>query len=198
VTVELPADPAPNGVEVTLIDFGMVLRPATGAAVQRINRAGSRFRVAVSYPPMTPAVAAAFVARWQRAKREGLKIEYPLLGHSQSGAGAPVVDGANPTGTTLPIRGLTPGYAVREGWPLTLVDADEQGYLHFAASAGKADASGDLEIEVEPPIRAPLADGSEIRLAAPTVEGVVVDDIAWLLNVDRLVRGGGIVIEEAA
>lgn len=196
--IELPAAPAPNGVDVSLIDFGMVLRPSTGAAVQRINRAGSRYRVALGFPPMAPATAAEFLACWQQGKRNGLKVAYPLLGQSQSGAGAPVVDGANPTGTTLPMRGLTPGYPVRKGMPLTLVDADGNGYLHFAGSAGRADGAGDLEIELTVPIRAPLADGATIRLAKPTVEGVVVDEIGWSLSVDRLVRGGTITIEEAA
>jgi hypothetical protein len=196
--IELPADPAPNGVEASLLDFGMVLRPATGAAVQRINRAGSRFRVSVTYPPMTPDTARKFIARFQKAKREGLRIEYPLLGLSQGAPGSPVVDGDNPTGTTLPVTGLTPGYAVKEGYWLTLIDEDGNRYLHCATAAVMADASGDAELSIEPPIRAPLADGSTILLAAPTIEGVVVDDIGWSLSVDRLIRGGTVTIEEAA
>lgn len=196
--VELPDDPAPNGVEASLMDFGMVLRPATGAAVQRVNRAGSRFRVAVSFPPMQPDTARKFIARFQKAKREGLRIPYPLLDLSQGAPGAPVVDGANPMGTTLPVKGLTPGYAIKEGYWLTLIDADGNRYLHCTTEAVMADASGDAELTIEPPIRAPLADESEILLAKPTIEGVVTDEVGWSLSVDRLIRGGTVVIEEAA
>lgn len=196
--IDLPDDPAPNGVEVTLLDYGMLLRPSTGAALLRVNRAGSRYRVAVSFPPMQPDTARKFLSRFRRAKREGLRIDYPLLGLSQGSPGAPVVDGANPTGTTLPIRGLTPGYAIKEGYALTLIDADGIGYLHFAGEAVMADASGDAELTLDEPIRAPLADGSTILLAKPTIEGVLADDVSWSLNVDRLVRGATVTIEEAA
>lgn len=196
--IELPDDPAPNGAEATLIDYGMVLRPSTGAAALRINRAGSRYRVALTFPPMRPDVARVFNSRFQQAKREGLRVEYPLLGHSQSGCGSPVVDGTNPTGTTLPVRGLTPGYAVKEGFPLTLLDASGQGYLYFTTNAVRADASGEAIIGLSVPIRAPHPDGSTILLARPTIEGLLVDDVTWSLNVDRLIRGGTITIEEAA
>ncbi len=196
--IELPDDPAPNGADVTLLDFGMVLRPSTGAAALRMDRAGSRYRVAVSFPPMKPDTARVFLSRFQQGKREGLRIDYPLLDLSQGSPGSPVVDGANPTGTTLPVRGLTPGYAVKEGYPLTLIDADGVRYLHFVAAPVMADASGDASVTLTVPIRAPLADGSTILLAKPTVEGLVVDEIGWSLNVDRLVRGGTVTIEEAA
>jgi hypothetical protein len=164
----------------------------------RLNRAGSRYRVAVSYPPMQPSTAGKFLARFQKAKREGLRIDFPLLGLSQGSPGTPLVDGANPTGTTLPVKGLTPGYPVKEGYWLTLIDADGKRYLHCITEAGRADASGDAELEIEPPIRAPLPDNAVILLAKPTIEGVVVEEIGWSLAVDRLVRGGTIVIEEAA
>src|SRR5690606_5964570 len=102
----------------------MTLRPSTGAAALRTNRAGTRYQVVLSFPPMKPDVARVFVSRFQQGQREGLRAEYPLLGLSQGPPGSPVVDGANPTGTTLPVRGLTPGYAAKEGYALTLIDAD--------------------------------------------------------------------------
>jgi len=196
--IELPDSPAPNGVEVELRDFGMTLTPSTGAAIQRLNRPGSRYRVAVSFPPMKPDVARVFVSRFQQSKSQGLRIDYPLLGLSQGSPGAPVVDASNPTGTTLPVRGLTPGYAVKEGYALTLIAADGSRYLHFVGDPVKAGSDGKASIKLTVPIRAPLANGSTILLAKPTVEGFVVDDIAWSLSIDRLVRGATVTIEEAA
>lgn len=196
--IEFPRDPAPNGVNPTLVDFGFLQRPVSGAKVQRVDRPGNRYAVEVSYPPMKADVARKFVARLQRAVREGLRIEYPLLGVSQGSPGAPVVDGADPTGTTLPVRGLTPHYAVKEGYWLNVTDADGTRYLHSVQTPAIADASGLLSIDIEPAIRTPLADGSEVELAKPTIEGTV-EVVGWSLNVDRLVRfGGAIVIEEAA
>lgn len=196
--IELPDSPAPNGVDVTVLDFGMTLRPAVGAAASRINRPGARYRVAVSFPPMKPDTARVFLSRFQQGQREGLRIDYPLLGLSQGAPGSPVVDGANPTGTTLPVRGLTPGYAVKEGYALTLIDADGDRYLHFVAAPVMASGTGTATVTLTLPIRAPLADGSTILLAKPTVEGLIVDELGWSLNVDRLIRGGTVTIEEAA
>lgn len=195
--IELPENPAPTGVEVGVIDYGMTLRPSTGAAALRVNRAGSRYRVAVTWPPMQPDTARVFLSRFQQGQREGLRIDYPLLGLSQGSPGSPVVDGANPTGTTLPVRGLTPGYAVKEGYALTLIDASGVRYLHFAAAPVMASATGTASLTLTLPIRAPLADGSTILLSKPTVEGLVTD-IGWTLSVDRLVRLGGVTIEESA
>jgi hypothetical protein len=171
----------------------------SGAASLRVDRPGNRYRVEITYPPMKPDTARKFIARLQRAKREGLRVEFPLLGVKQGSPGDPVVDGADPTGTTLPVRGLTPNYAVKEGWWLHAEDADGVRYLHSIQANVLADATGDIELDIEPPIRAPLADGSTIQLSVPTIEGVLVEDVGWSLSVDRLVRfGGSIVIEEAA
>lgn len=197
--IEFPDAPRPSAVSIVALDFGFIQRPGSGAASLRVDRPGSRFRVELTYPPMEPETARRFVARIQRARREGLRVRLPLLGVGQGSPGAPVVDGADPTGTSLPVRGLTPYYAVKEGFWLHAEDADGVRYLHTVQANGIADASGDLELDIEPAIRAPLADGSTIELAAPTVEGLLVEDVAWSLSVDRLVRfGGSIVIEEAA
>src|SRR5690606_7204112 len=151
------------------------------------------------FPPMKPGDARRFAARLQRAKREGLRVELPLLGMSQGSPGSPVVNATNPTGTTLPLRNLTPHYAVKEGFWLHVEDASGTRYLHSVAANGIANASGVLSVQLTEAIRAPLADGSPVNLSAPTVEGIVPEEIAWSLSIDRLVRfGGTIVIEEVA
>lgn len=197
--IELPDDPAPNGVDVEPVDFGAFLRPGGGASILRLNRPGTRLRVMVSYPPMRPDVARVFNRRFQAAKREGLRIDYPLLGLSQGSPGSPVVDGAEPNGTTLPLRGMTPGYAVREGYVLTLIDSAGERYTHFSGNAGRVAADGTFTItDLEPPIRGVFADGDTVLLGRPTIEGAVTEGVGWSLSVDQLVRRGAqIVIEEA-
>lgn len=196
--IELPDRPAPNGVNITPIDFGFFQRPGSGAASLRIDRPGNRYRVELSFPPMKQDDARRFAARLQRARREGLRVELPLL-EKQGSPGLPVVDAANPTGTTLPLRNLTPHYTVKEGFWLHVEDASGTRYLHSVAANGIANASGVLSVQLTEAIRAPLADGSPVNLGNPTVEGIVPEEIAWSLSIDRLVRfGGTIVIEEVA
>src|SRR3546814_10400759 len=70
----------------------------------------------ISFPPMLPSVSRIFIARLLKAKREGLRIPYPLIDVPQGAPGSPVVDGADQSGTTINLRGLTPGYAAKEGY----------------------------------------------------------------------------------
>lgn len=197
--IELPDKPKPSGVEATLLDYGFIQRPASGGSALRVDRPGSRYQVTVAYPPMQADVARKFVARLQRARREGLRIEYPLLGLSQGVPGVPVVDGAGQSGTTLDLHGLNPGYQVRQGFWLNVTDADGARYLHNVSDDAIVGSDGRVTVEIEPAIRAPLTDGAAVELRRPTVEGMLVESLSWSLSVDRLIRlGGSIVIEEVA
>lgn len=196
--IELPETPAPNGVTTALLDYGGVLRPALGGAALRLDRAGSRFRAEVSYPPMKAATARVFVSRLLDAKSEGLRIEFPLLGINQGIPGAPVVDGAGQSGKTLAVRGLTAGYAFKEGYWLSIEDAAGQHYLHNCRSNAVADGSGDAEISITPALRVPFADGDSIHLAKPMIEGLVDgEEWSWQIPVERLIALV-VPIEEAA
>lgn len=195
--IELPADPAPNGVTPRLIDYGLTLRSPTGGSALRVDRAGSRFGAEISFPPMPAKTARVFVSRLLAAKSEGLRIEYPLLGESQGVPGAPVVDGAGQAGALLAVRGLTPFYACKEGFWLSIEDADGQHYLHNCRATVVADASGDAAISIVPALRVPFADGATIHLAKPMIEGLVDgDEFAWQIPVNKLIALA-VTIEEA-
>lgn len=197
--IELPESPAPNGVSATLIDFGITMRPALGGAVQRVSRAGSRFRVDLSFPPMVGDDARKFIARLLKAKREGeIRVEFPLLDVAQGLAGSPVVDGAGQLGTSLTLRGLTPFYAFKEGFWLSIVDAAGQPYLHNVQSPAVADGSGVVTVTIEPPLRAAFADGATVLIERPVVQGFIDGpEFGWSINVARH-YGLGVTIEEAA
>ena len=191
--IELPASPAPNGMEPALLDYGMVQR---GASSLRVDRAGNRWRIGFGYPPMQPDKARTFTGRLTRAKREGLRIVLPLI-VPQGAPGATVVDGAGQAGTLLDVRGFNAGYPVKEGFWLTVV-SDGQGYLHQVTETVRADVSGEAVLSIEPPLRAPLADGDTVELAAPFIEGFVDgEEWGWSVPVNRLVSVGFTVEEYA-
>src|SRR3546814_20476802 len=76
-----------SGAQPSLLDYGMTLRPGTGAAVLRVDRKGSRYKANISFPPMLPSVSRIFIARLLKAKREGLRIPYPLIDVPQGAPG---------------------------------------------------------------------------------------------------------------
>lgn len=192
--IELPASPAPNGMEPALLDYGLIQR---GASSLRVNRAGNRWRIAFSYPPMQPDKARTFTGRLTRAKRDGVKVALPLI-VPQGAPGATVVDGAGQSGTTLAVRGFNAGYPIKEGFWLTAVDADGVGYLHQVAETVRADASGEAILTIEPPLRTPLANGAAVELSEPWIEGFIDgEEWGWSIPVNRLVSVGFTVEEYA-
>lgn len=195
--VELPDTPAPNGATPTLLDFGLVQRPASGAALQIIDRPGSRWQWEITYPVMKADTARKFTAQLSKAKRQGLRIEIPLLGIKQGLPGSPVVNGAGQAGTTLSVRGLTANYAFKEGYWLTIIDSDDTYYLHQISAAGVANGSGVATMSIEPALRVPFADGDMILLAKPMVEGIVTSQATWSMNLGNLVQLG-FTLEEVA
>lgn len=197
--IELPDDIATSSATFTPVDLGFVQEGATGIG-DRIDRPGNHFSCEVDFPPMKPAQAGAFAVRIARAMRQGLRVKIPLLGLSQGNPGEPVVDGDEPSGTSLPLRGLTPGYVAKEGYWLTITEAaTEQRYTHKVAATGKVGADGTLDLDIEPPLRAPFADGDTVNLAKPTIEGLLKGVASWMLSTDRLIRNGArLTIEEQA
>ncbi len=171
--IELPVKPKPNRMSPMLLDQGQLLR---GASTLRVDRPGSRWRFKFAYPPMRQDQADTFTAPLTRAKRAGIRIYLPVRVH-QGFPGSPVVDGAGQTGSTLSLRGLSTRYSARVGFWLTIVEADGTGYLHRVVQTTVADDSGDVTLQIEPPLRAPFADGATVHLGKPYIEGFLDGDI---------------------
>lgn len=180
----LPANPGPAAFEAELLDFGGILR---GASSLRVERPGSRYSVTFLYANLTPAVARDFLGTLQRGLREGIEAEIPLL-EPQGLPGTPVVDGAGQSGTQLAVRGFNAGYAARKGYFLTLVEADGTAYLHTLAETSVASSAGTAVLQIDPPLRAPFADGDRVELLKPFVQGFLVgESFSFQVPVNRLV-----------
>jgi hypothetical protein len=197
--IEFPDHIAPNGASMTMVDFGGVQRPPLGGALLKVDRPGSRYRAALSFPPMVnDSDGRIFVSRLIRAKRLGLRVPYPLLDQTQGIPGAPVVNGAGQSGTTLNVRGMTPNYPGREGFWLSVVDASGQHYLHNAAGAFNASAGGLAAIPLSEPLRTPFPDGAVVHLARPMIEGIVSgNEQSWTIALERFLQFS-VELEEAA
>ncbi|KQM37614.1 hypothetical protein [Sphingomonas sp. Leaf10] len=180
----LPDHIAPNGATPALVDRGGVLR---GASAIRVDRLGSHYKLAVTLPPLFEVDARVVVSRLIRAKRQGLRMPYPLLSIDQSLCGPAVVDGSGQSGSLLAVRGLFPNVAIREGYWLSIEDSDGQHYLHNVGANVVADGNGRAVLSVEDTmLRRPFADGCRVHLARPMIEGLVDgDEFAWGLAVDH-------------
>lgn len=189
--MELPDWASPNGVEPFAIPFGAWLAPPLGGEELFVARKGGRWGGTFTFPPMKADRAGILISRLSEAWFSGeiLKVEYPLAGVSQGNPGSPVIDGAGQGGKTINVRGFTPGYVAKEGYWLTLVDENGRGYLHNHRAVVRADGTGAAALVMSPETRWPFADGAEVRLAKPTIEGKVTAQ-PWQIPVNRLIQVG--------
>lgn len=195
--ITLPTTPASRQASPRLIDFGIVQRPATGAAVTYIERPGMRLAVDFEYPPMPAETARPFISRLMRARAEGIRVPFPLAGVTQGAPGSPSVNGNDSVGTTLKIKGLTSGYSILEGYWLNVVDAAGVYYLHNVAADVTASVSGTATVSVWPPLRADLVNGNTVVLATPMIEGIVPEPPGWPSPAEQIITLA-FSIEEAA
>lgn len=182
--IELPDFAAAGTATPVFLDAGFTQRGVQ--SLTRIDRKGSRYKLACTYGPFSPEQGRVMVSRLIAAKQEGLRIEYPLL-HNQGSPGSPLTVGAISTGKTLPLDGLTPGYACKEGFWLSMVK-DGRHHLHSVRAGGRASNTGTLTITLNEMIRDAFPDNTVVHLARPMVEGIIEgDEWSWALSVDRVI-----------
>lgn len=182
--IELPDFAHMGSAAPVFVDAGFTQRGVQ--SLSRIDRKGSRYKLACTYGPYTPEQGRVMVSRLIAAKQQGMRIEFPLL-HSQGSPGAPLTVGAISTGKTLALDGLTPGYVYKEGYWLSLVKSGQH-YLHSVRVGGRASDSGTLTITLNEMIRDSFPDNTVVHLAKPMVQGFVEgDEWAWSLAVDRVI-----------
>jgi len=195
--IDLPTYPQPASATPSEIDFGVVLSPPTGGEDQRLNRLGNRHRFQVSMPPMPSAqLGRQWLIALKRGKKEGVRMRFPLLDFDPGIPGATLVNGGTATGSTLPVKGATPGYVFRAGQSFSVVTAGRH-YLYFNAVEVIADNSGNATLTIDPPLRIQPANNDVCHFGIPMIEGFIEgDEFAWQMSVER-VLGFDYTIREA-
>lgn len=194
--ITLPTGVTARSVKTSLLDYGFINRPSSGAPAQRYDRLGSRYAMEFELPPLPGDVARVVKARLTKAKSQGLRMPVPLFDGAQGSAGVPLVDGTDSAGTMLKLKGLTPGWMAREGYWLNVTDADGALYLYDIAEPVRAGTDGKATLTLGIPLRCVLADGAVVRIANPVIEGLVTSEVGWIDPVGRVVSGITFTVEE--
>ena len=196
MTIALPTSSDIRMAGHRLISSAVDLRPAFGGGVQRLTRLGSRWAMTFQLTLMTYEDS----LNWSDLEVEGdtVSLRIPQPGVDTGSPGTPVVDGAGQSGSTLNLRGLTPGYVMGKRW--LSVSTGGLLYAYRATASATADGSGDIAIPVRQMIRAAHADGDAVEIANPLIEGFVRDlpANAFDINVAGHVAGLRFTIEERA
>lgn len=167
-----------NGDEIVPLEFGGLMPSALGGATERIERLGNRYSAVLSTPAMRiEPDGRRWSARLLRARREGAIVELHQPDFNVIAPGSPVVATNTASGRSIPISGLTPNYAIREGQWLNYI-VDGQRYLDQATTQVIANASGEAAVILQNLIRVPLTAGDIIDLATPRIEGWIDGDFS--------------------
>ena len=179
------------------LDFGYELRPPGAGAIQRINKLGSRYALTVEGPPIPEEPDGRLATSLLRqAKQLGASFPWPQPGLAIGAPGTPVVDGPVEAGTSIPVTGGTPHYAIRQGQFFNLIH-DGVRYLHEAAAALILDASGEGELVIFPALRVSLDDADALDFAQVRIEGLLESgDFAWSIMTEPFTGLETFTIEE--
>lgn len=172
--IELP-DHGYADYQLQTLDPGGVVHGTLGGPSDIIVRPGLRYAITYTLNPL-PArdLARIMQARLERASRDDVSYPWPL-DYRPAPAGVPLVDGVSPAGGVIPIKGLLPGYAFREGQPLAVVSAGV-GYIHRAAEPTIAEDDGTVVLPVFPLTRAAFANNDVVEIERPRIRGVLTWD----------------------
>ncbi|MGB3846037.1 MAG: hypothetical protein WA940_09225 [Sphingopyxis sp.] len=178
--IELPEGVVPNNMIPALIDRGGYQGEVV---LLRVDRPGNRYRIAVSLPPIeNEGLGRVAVSRLLQGKTEGMRIEYQLCGVDQGSPGLPRVDGGDQSGRNLMIKGCRLGYAVSEGFWLS-IETDGQHYLYNVAEPAATNETGKMTLKLTPPLRKQPADNDVVHLARPMIEGAVRgEEASWEMS----------------
>lgn len=172
MSVALPTVPVPWAVTPRLLDFGGLLEPPMGGVSQRFSRLGSRWAVDFVFPPMAGDPAKAFLAALFKARAFGstLLATWPQPAFPAA-IGSPVVNGANQTGSSLIVDGLTASTALLKAGTFFSVVVGSRSYLYCTTDNASVNGSGQSTLAIAPMLRVSPADDAALVFATPKIEG---------------------------
>jgi len=189
--IDLPDYPSPANAAPALVDFGAFLTPSLGGPVQRVERMGSRFKIAVTMPPMlNPKLGRQWVARLIRGKQEGARMAWPLQGFDPGNPGDIKVASAGAAGRSLPVKAATPNYIFREGQFFSVVVTGRH-FLYMVTAETIASATGTATLPIEPMLRVSPPVDAVCWFGKPMVEGFIQgQEFAWEMALANFVGMG--------
>jgi hypothetical protein len=157
----------------SLVDASGTADGSLGGPSQRIDRPGLRYAVTYEIKPLASSGdARIFEAMLEQGLRDDVSYPWPLDVKSLA-AGVPLVDGVNPPGSTLFLKGLTPQFQFRIGQPFALINAAGVACIHRAAAGVAADAGGHATLQVFPDLRVSFEDNDVVEVERPRIRGLL-------------------------
>ncbi|UAK23676.1 hypothetical protein [Sphingomonas nostoxanthinifaciens] len=169
----------------TLTDFGGVLTPPLGGPAQKLNRMGNRYSLDIEPPTVaTEPDGRIYAGLLSMALTQGGLFAFPQPGLAIGNPGAPVVNGGGQLGSTLALRGFTPGYVIRFNQFFSII-LNGRRYLYASGADIAADGAGNVSLPLALMLRRAPADGATCEFAQPYIEGWLKGQVvSWKLRLE--------------
>lgn len=168
-SIVLPASPGVKSVKPMLLSFGGILTPFLGGPTQRINRLGTRWAMRFTMPVMTAEQARYWISALAQGVDRGGVMSIPQ-DIDVGSPGAPLLSAGVTAGATLPLKGLTPGYVVKDGQFLSVIHAGQR-YTHMFTADAVIGGGGTINAAVWPMVRTGLSVNDVVEIADPKIDG---------------------------
>lgn len=184
--ITLPASVSPQVFTPRILDHGLWNKGILGGSFTRTNRKGNRFAVKVTLPPIYSDTVGAGVAQDIRsAITQGMQVNWEQGALETGSVGTPVVNDDDVTGTSIPLRGLTPLLTLPKGRFFS-VTHDGKSYLHTLSADAQVGANGEVTVVIDPELRVYLSDGDACEFVSPVIQGVIqMPEWEWNLRLDK-------------
>lgn len=174
MTIVLPRMPRNTAYTLRPVRQTDVQRAATGGARLPINRTGDHWSVEVDTGALGIICARELLADILRGAGEMVRVYIPQPGIDTGAPGTPRVKGADQAGSNLIVDGLTPYFAVRKGWFVTVV-TDGVGRPYLVTGEVIADAAGEATLPLWPMLHVQPADNDVVEVAEPFLDGLITE-----------------------
>jgi len=148
------------------MNFGLTQTPqgGLGAVGTRLDRLGSRWALDVSLPIMPEGTELrALLVALVEASSLGASYSWPLSGLIVGTPGTPLVNGANQSGESLILDGMTPAYVVQKGQFFSIFTGGRR-YLHMVRAAATVSGAGAVTLSIAPMMRVRPANNAAVNL----------------------------------
>jgi len=172
VSITLPRFPRNTGYVMRPVREGRVLRAATGGSRLPISRLGDHWAMEVDPRVLGIECGRELVADVLRGSSETVRAYVPNPGVEIGSPGAPLVAGADQSGSEIDLDGLTPHFVIRKGWFVT-IETTGSPRLYMVTAESVVAADGTVTLPLWPMLHVPPADNDPVEIAEPYIEGLV-------------------------
>lgn len=174
MTIVLPRMPRNTAYTLRPVRQAGVQRAASGGARLPINHPGDHWSIEVDAGALGIACARELLADILRGAGELVRVYIPQPGVDTGTPGAPRVKGAGQAGSSLLVDGLTPYFAVRKGWFVTVVTGSV-GRPYLVTAEVIADENGEASLPLWPMLHVQPADNDDVEIAEPYLDGLITE-----------------------